>query len=75
MNVFIPLTDEMLETGVLPDELVAYRPGQPLLSQYHHTPSPAQSSVTVIRSPGPTPSSEALPALSSSTYLAGAKLG
>lgn len=75
MKVFIPLTDEMLETGVLPDELVAYRPGLPLISQYQHALSPSQSSVTVIRSPGPTPSPEALPALSSSTYLAGAKLG
>ena len=75
MKVFIPLTDEMLEQGMIPDELVAYQPGRPLLSQLKTAPAPAQSSLIVNRSPSPTPSSEALPALSSSTYLAGAMLG
>lgn len=73
MKVFIPITDEMLEQGVIPDELVAYQPGRPLLSQLQT--APAQSSAIVSRSPGPTPSSDAVPALSSSTYLAGAVLG
>lgn len=73
MKVFIPLTDEMLEQGIIPDELVAYQPGQPLLSQLQT--APAQSSSMVNRSPGPTPNSDAIPALSSSTYLAGAMLG
>ncbi len=73
MKVFIPITDEMLEQGVIPDELVAYQPGQPLLSQLQT--APAQSGTIVNRSPGPTPSSDAVPALSSSTYLAGAMLG
>lgn len=73
MKVFIPITDEMLEQGMIPDELVAYQPGQPLLSQLQTAPS--QSSSSINRSPGPTPSSDAVPALSSSTYLAGAILG
>lgn len=75
MKVFIPLTDEMLEQGLLPDELVAYQPGQPLLSQLQTAPAPTQSSLSVSRDPSPTPNSDALPALSSSTYLAGAILG
>jgi len=73
MKVFIPITDEMLEKGIIPDELVGYRPGLPLLSQLHTTPD--QSRSTVKRSPTPTPNSDAVPALSSSTYLAGALLG
>ena len=68
MRIFIPLTDEMLEKGVFPEELLAYQAGLPLLSQY-------QSSSTVKMSPGSTPSSDATPALSSSTYMAGLLLG
>lgn len=75
MKVFIPFTDEMLEQGLIPDELVAYQPGRPLLSQLQSTGALNQSSSTVSTSPRPTPSSEAVPALSSSTYLAGAMLG
>jgi len=75
MKVFIPITDEMLEPGLMPNELVAYQPGLPLLSQLDKAPSSNQSSLRVNRSPGPTPSSEATPALSSSTYMAGAVLG
>jgi len=75
MKVFTPITDEMLERGLIPDELIAYQPGQPLLSQFRTVPSSCQSSLRVKRSPGPTPSSEATPALSSSTYMAGAVLG
>ena len=73
MKVFIPVTDEMLEQGVLPDELVAYQPGHPLLSLLR-TPA-VQSKSTLMLSPNTTPNSDALPALSSSTYLAGALLG
>ena len=30
MKAFIPFTDEMLEQGFIPDELVAYQPGMAL---------------------------------------------
>jgi hypothetical protein len=73
MKVFIPISDEMLEQGSFPDELLAYQPGMVLLSQAQTAPD--QSSSTVKRSPTPTPNSDAVPALSSSTYLAGASLG
>ena len=73
MRVFIPITDEMLEKGMIPDELVAYQVGMPLLSQVQTVS--LQSRSTTRRSPTPTPSSDAVPALSSSTYLAGAALG
>jgi len=75
MKIFIPITDEMLEKGMIPDDLVAYQAGLPLLSQLQTTPLPAQSRSTISRSPKPTPNSDAMPALSSSTYLAGAALG
>lgn len=75
MNVFIPITDEMLEQGRLPDELVAYQPGMCVMSQARSAQQPTQSKSSVNLSPGPTPSSEATPALSSSTYLAGFLLG
>lgn len=73
MKVFVPITDEMLETGDIPDNLVAYQPGLPLLSQADAAPRQSKSSVK--RSPTPTPSSDAMPALSSRTNLAGAILG
>jgi len=73
MKVFIPITDEMLEKGIIPEELVAYRPGLPLLSQLEI--ASVQSRSTVNLSPTPTPNSDAVPALSSSTYMAGALLG
>jgi len=75
MNVFIPITDEMLEQGLIPDELVAYQSGHKLLSQFQTNRTPDQSRSTVNLSPGPTPSSDAIPALSSSTYMAGLMLG
>jgi len=73
MKVFIPITDEILELGIHPDELVAYHPDQTLLSEVHSNPVHSRSRVN--RSPGPTPNSEATPALSSSTYMAGPELG
>jgi len=73
MKVFIPITDEMLEKGMIPDELVAYQVGMPLLSQVQTVPLQPRS--TTRRSPTPTPNSDAVPALSSSTYFAGATLG
>ena len=75
MKIFIPISDEMLERGEFPDELVAYQPGQTPLSQLQAIPTPVQSSSTVSTSPKPTPSPAAAPALSSSTYIAGATLG
>lgn len=75
MKIFIPISDEMLERGEFPDDLVAYQPGRTLLSQLQAIPTPDQSSSTVNTSPKPTPSSAAVPALSSSTYLAGTTLG
>ena len=73
MKVFIPITDEMLESGNIPDDLLAYQPGLPLLSQADAALRQSKSSVRL--SPTPTPSSDAIPALSSSTNLAGAILG
>jgi len=75
MNVFIPITDEMLEQGLIPEDLAAYRPGLPLMSQFLPMHTSDQSSLTVSVSPRPTPNAFADPALSSSTYLAGLILG
>jgi len=73
MKVFVPITDEMLDKGLIPDDLVAYQAGRLLLSQLQVTP--AQSRSSTKRSPAVTPNSDASPALSSSTYMAGAALG
>lgn len=73
MKVFIPITDEMLDAGLIPDELVAYQRGQLLLSQLQTAPRQSRSSNK--RSPAETPSPDAMPALSSKTYMAGAALG
>ena len=75
MKVFVPVTDEMLEQGLCPDELVAYQPGNLLKSQLNEAKPASQSSRRVKRSPGATPNSDDVPALSSSTYMAGALLG
>lgn len=75
MKIFIPLSDEMLEKGMIPDGLVAYQPGLPVLGQLETNHAPAQSSLMMSESPGPTPNSDALPAFSSSTYMAGRTLG
>lgn len=73
MKVFVPFTDEMLDKDLVLDELVAYQRGQILLSQLQTAPLQSRSSVK--RSPAATPSADAAPALSSSTYMAGAALG
>jgi hypothetical protein len=83
MKVFIPITDEMIDKGILPDEIVPFRPGQPFLAngepfplaRGETGPSTAQSSSSVSVEPGPTPRRSAEPALSSSTYMAGPRLG
>lgn len=73
MKIFVPLTDEMLDSGDFGGLLVPYQPGQALFSQCAQ--APAQSKCNSSRSPVCKPSSEALPALSSSTYCAGPSLG
>jgi|GEM_PF-2250226 len=75
MKVFIPITDEMLEKGLIPDDLVAFRHGQLLMSQFQTSPQATQSKSINNRSPMSTPSSDAVPALSSRTYMAGLMLG
>lgn len=75
MKVFIPITDEMLELGLIPDDLVVFRPGQMLISQFQINPKVTQSGSMSNRSPGKTSNSDAVPALSSSTYMAGLMLG
>ena len=79
MKVFIPLTDDMLDALDCTDRLVPYTPGAIPLSVI---PAAAQdralghqSMSSSRRSPGTTPSSAALPALSSRTYRAGPVLG
>lgn len=72
MKVFVPISDEMLMDGLIPNELVAYHPGMLLLAQQ---PPVAQSSSTVKRSPSSTPNSDAVPAFNSSTNMAGTLLG
>lgn len=79
MQVFVPLTDDMLDALDSAEVPVPYRLGTPPISAV--TPSTSarhgapQSMCSSSRSPGATPSSAALPALSSSTYRAGPALG
>ena len=75
MKVFIPITDEMLEQGFIPDELVAYQAGMALKDPSPAKPLASQSTSSTSRSPRPTPRDEAVPAFNSSTYLAGTTLG
>lgn len=72
--VFIPMGDEVLDRPELLAELVPYQAGYQLApgaGAVVHL-EPRNSS---MRSPGSSPSSEALPALSSRTYMAGPALG
>ena len=75
MKVFIPITDEMIEKGILPADMIPFQPGQPVLAQADSMQSKLQSSSSVNSEPGPTPSRSAEPAFSSSTYIAGPVLG
>ena len=75
MKIFVPITDDMLETGNFPAELIAYQAGVPLLSQLRPAPVAIQSISSVNTSPASTPNFEARPALNSSTYMAGKALG
>lgn len=75
MKVFIPFTDEMLESGRTPGELVPFQPDHPFLCRLPANGKDHQSSSSVNTDPGPTPNSPALPAFSSKTYIAGPELG
>ena len=79
MKVFIPLTDDMLDTLDCAERLVPYTPGAIPLSAIPAAVKDRalsrQSMSSSSRSPGTTPSSAALPALSSRTYRAGPVLG
>jgi len=75
MKIFIPLNEELLENREFAEAIIPYRPGLPAISQIpavdrKFTHSRSRTST----SPGSTSSSAALPALSSSTYLAGPEL-
>ena len=73
MKVFVPFTDDMLDDPAFAEMLVPYQAGSALLSQLETEED--QSRCKTITSPGTSPSSDALPALSSSTYRAGPSLG
>lgn len=84
MKVFIPLTDDMIDAMDGEEMPVPYRVGViPLGSLEILSEAPAceplaaarQSMSSSSTSPGSTPSSSALPALSSRTYRAGPALG
>jgi len=73
MNVFIPVGDEILDYPELLYLLVPYQAGVALAQPA--SADDVQSSRSTMTSPGTRPSSDALPALSSSTYRAGPALG
>ena len=73
MKVFVPFTDEMMDHPDFAEMLVPYQPGHPLLSRLEAAEGQSRSSTIV--SPDTKPNSDALPALSSSTYIAGPSLG
>lgn len=76
MKIFIPLTDDMLDSLNASASLVPYRLGLTPISQLTAEAAPhPYSSIKVSSSPALAPSSAALPALSSSTYRAGPALG
>jgi hypothetical protein len=57
MKVFIPITDEMIETGHVQDELVAFQPEHPFVCLLSSNMENHQSSLSVNTDPGPTPNS------------------
>jgi hypothetical protein len=73
MNVFIPVSDEILDHPELLYELVPYQVGMALARPASN--DAPQSRCNTSTSPATTPSSVAAPALSSSTYRAGPALG
>ena len=75
MKVFVPYHDAMMDDPAFAEMLVPYQPGLRTLNQIPDLKSDDQSRCKDMTSPGTNPSSEALPALSSSTYMAGRSLG
>ena len=76
VKYFTPLNEDLLDCKRFDEALVPYQPGLPVISQLSVAGrKTGQSRSSTSRSPGSTPSSAALPALSSSTYLAGPALG
>lgn len=76
MKIFIPMNDDMLDALNPSISLVPYQPGLPTIGQLAGLAGTNhQSSNSNNSSPGLASSSRALPALSSSTYLAGPALG
>ena len=73
MKVFVPFTDDLMDHPDFAEMLVPYQPGKKLLSQMEVVADQSRSSTRI--SPADSSSSEALPALSSNTYLAGPLLG
>ena len=75
MKVFVPYHDAMMDDPAFAEMLVPYQPGLKTLNQIPDPKSADQSRCKVMTSPGSRPSSDAIPALSSSTYMAGRSLG
>ena len=75
MKVFVPFTDDMMDEPGFAEMLIPYQAGLYTLSQIPDLKSADQSRSKSNLSPATTSSSEALPALSSNTYIAGPSLG
>jgi hypothetical protein len=75
MKVFVPFNDAMMDDPGFAELLVPYQPGLQTLNQVPDLKSADQSRANVMTSPGTRPSSDAVPALSSNTYIAGPSLG
>lgn len=73
-RIFIPIGDEIMDHPDLLAQLVPYQPGY-LLAPGEAVDAQSEASNSSIRSPGSSPSSDALPAFSSNTYWAGPALG
>jgi len=75
LKIFIPVNDSMPDTPDFGETLIPYQPGMVTIGQAAACGHDCrQSRSNTNSSPGLTPSSLALPALSSSTYLAGPAL-
>ena len=79
MQVFIPFSDDLMDHPDFAEMLVPYQAGHRLLNQLPGTidgvSDCAQSRDKTMISPATSPSSAALPALSSKTYRDGPSLG
>jgi hypothetical protein len=76
MKIFIPLHDAMLEELTPEDLPVPFQAGVVSLSQFEtEVLGTYQSNFKTNSSPGLASNSDALPEISSSTYIAGALLG